>query len=199
MLGALFEFAQGIEFEARFNSERFPETRDHREKLDIDVGTGKTEGFAAELMELPVAAALRALVPEHRPEVPEALRGVVGEAVLNGAAHDGARIFRTQGEFFTVHAVFKGIHFLFDNIGHFPDTAGKKRRLLKNRRADLTKTVERRRTAGRIGEKLPYSAFFGEHVGHPLDAGDLNLCHFALSFNSFCRTSASRRSPQSSV
>ena len=45
-----------------------------REMLGIDVGAGKSQRFDADLVELPEAPFLRALVAEHRAPVPQALR-----------------------------------------------------------------------------------------------------------------------------
>jgi hypothetical protein len=46
-----------------------------------------TSRFDAELVELPVAPFLRALVPEHRTAVPKPLRRVVEQVVLDRRAH----------------------------------------------------------------------------------------------------------------
>ncbi len=65
-----------------------PQPRQHHDLLGVDVGPGKAERLDVELVELAVAALLRALVAEHRPGGPHALRPLVGQVVLDRRAHD---------------------------------------------------------------------------------------------------------------
>ena len=51
-----------------------PQPRTHHHVLDVDVRTGIAQRLDTELVELPITAFLRTLVPEHRPAVPQALR-----------------------------------------------------------------------------------------------------------------------------
>ncbi len=51
-------------------SQLAPQPGAHHDLLDVDIGTGETQRFDAELMELAVAALLRALMAEHRPRIP---------------------------------------------------------------------------------------------------------------------------------
>ena len=68
--------------------ERPPQPREHHHLLGVDVRAREAERFDVELVELPVAALLRALVPEHRPAGPHALRPLVDQVVLDRRAHD---------------------------------------------------------------------------------------------------------------
>ena len=128
VLDALFEQPKAVQFKPGADAELRPESGKHPKHVDIDIRPGKSEGFAPKLIELAIAASLRALVPEHRSEIPQSLRGVVREIVLNRGAHDSARVFRTQRELLAIHAVLEGIHFLLDNIRHLSDTPAEKRR-----------------------------------------------------------------------
>ena len=119
---------------------------------------------------------------EHGAEIPQTLRCVVREAVFDRRTHHGRRIFRTQRQFFTIHRIFKGIHFLFNDVGHFTDAARKKGGRFQNRRTDLPVTVARSRGTHRIRKFFPDRTVFGKHIGHSLDARHLHFCHgFVLS------------------
>ena len=76
------------------------------------------EGFDVELVELPVAALLRALVAKHRAHLPNAQRAVVQRVVLVDGAHHAGRGLGTQRQAVAVHAVFEGVHLLLDDVGH---------------------------------------------------------------------------------
>ena len=78
MLGALGSGSEAIEFKCGVNAEHLPQAMRHRKELYVDIGPCKPQGLAPELVELTVPAALRTLVPEHRSEVPQALRSVIG-------------------------------------------------------------------------------------------------------------------------
>ena len=58
-------------------AERAPQPRQHDDLLGVDVGPGEAERLDVELVELAIAALLRALVAEHRPAGPDALRPLV--------------------------------------------------------------------------------------------------------------------------
>ena len=68
-------------------------------------------------IELPVAALLRALAPEHRADVVELLhaRALVQPVLDVGANHRGG-VLRPQRERGAV-AVLEGVHFLGDDVG----------------------------------------------------------------------------------
>ena len=58
-------------------AELLPQPRQHHDLLGVDVGPGKAQRLDVELVELAVAALLRALVAEHRARGPHALRALV--------------------------------------------------------------------------------------------------------------------------
>ena len=101
-------------------AQRLPETRTHQDQLGIDIGIGDTKNFHAKLVELTVSALLRALVPEHRAHVPESPDLVVQDAVFDAGAHATRGTFRAQREHIAI-PVLEGIHFLFNDVGHFAD------------------------------------------------------------------------------
>ena len=78
VLRAFGGLAQAVEFEPHVRqAKHLPERLCQQDQFGVDVGAGKAERLGADLVELAVAAALRALVAEHRPHVPEALAAVV--------------------------------------------------------------------------------------------------------------------------
>ena len=184
-LAVRLTFGQGaerVEFEAdAVDAERLPEAREHDDHFRVDVGTFHAERFGAELIELAVAAALGTFVAEHRPDVPEALRGSVEKIVFVHRAHHGRRAFRTQRELIAVHRVDEGIHFLFDDVGHFPDAAREDLGVLKNRRADFLKTVALEDVDRGFFDLVPDGGVLREHVVHALDARKFFLAHNRLS------------------
>ena len=99
-------------------------------------GPAIAERLGAVLVELAVAALLRPLVAVHRAAVPEALRAVVEQAVLDRGAHAGGGAFRAQRELLVVQLVAPGIHLLLDDVGRLADGAAEQRRVLDQRHAD---------------------------------------------------------------
>ena len=102
----------------------------HRRRL-------RPDGFGADLIELPVAALLRPLAPEHRAHVEELHEsGLLVEAMLDVGPHHRSRAFRPQREGGAV-AVLERVHLFADDVGFFAHAAREQLRLLENRRADL--------------------------------------------------------------
>ena len=79
-----------------FDAELSPQRRAHHHQLDVDVRIGKAQRFHAELVVLAVASLLRPLVAEHRAAVPQPLRALVEQVVLERRAHRGRRAFGAQ-------------------------------------------------------------------------------------------------------
>ena len=75
MRAALVGIADRVDREpdALGETELTPQARQHDDLLGVDVRAGEAERLDVELMELPVAALLRALVAEHRAARPHAL------------------------------------------------------------------------------------------------------------------------------
>ena len=93
-------------------------------------------------MKLTQAALLGALVTEHGACIPESLNLIVQQAVLITGAHTAGGTLWTQTQAVAI-AVFKGVHFFFDYIGHFTDGALKQFGLLENRKANFSVAVAR--------------------------------------------------------
>ncbi len=68
MRAALVGVADRVDLEpdAVGEAELAPQPREHHDLLGVDVGPGEAERLDVELVELAVAALLRALVAEHR-------------------------------------------------------------------------------------------------------------------------------------
>ena len=74
---------------------------------------------------------------KHRPHVIKALRTFVQHIVFHHGAHHASRSFWSQGEVLAVQTVFKGVHLLFDDIGHFAQAAHKQSRGFDDGRAQI--------------------------------------------------------------
>ena len=78
MRAALVRVADRVDLQLdAVEPERVPQPREHHDLLGVDVRAREAERLDVELVELPVAALLRALVAEHRSASPHALRPVV--------------------------------------------------------------------------------------------------------------------------
>src|SRR4051794_31985973 len=98
--------AERVELERDvFEAERAPQPRAHHDMLDVDVRTRKAQRFDADLVKLPRAPFLRTLVPEHRPAIPESLRRVVQQVVLDRRTHARRGAFRPQREALAIEAI----------------------------------------------------------------------------------------------
>jgi len=170
---ALFGVADRIEFEADvFQAQVVPQAAAQHDHLGIDVGTGEAHGFAAELVELAIAAALRTLVAEHRSRVPHALRTFVHQVVFDDSAHRAGRAFRTQGQLVAVHRIGERIHLFFNDVGDGADGALEQRRVFHDRRADLLEAVALHHRLRGVLEQLPQVRVLRQDVVHAFDGGD---------------------------
>ena len=80
----LFGLAQAVEFQPHLGQAQVaPQRARHQDHLGIDIRPGKAQRLDADLVELPVAAALRLLVPEHRADVEQPLAAVVEQRMLD--------------------------------------------------------------------------------------------------------------------
>jgi len=104
--------------------------------LGIDGGGSIADSLGAELMVLPVAARLGAVVPENGREIPQThgLREVMHSLLEIGAA-DGGGAFWSQREI-EAAAVLEDVHLLLDDVGHLAHATSEKRCLLEDRRFD---------------------------------------------------------------
>ena len=105
-------------------AERLEEAPAEGDDLDVEVRVVDAEHLDADLVELPVAAALRLLVAEVGagvPRLPRRRRAVLDER----PAHAG-RLLGTQGDVATAE-VGELVHLLGDDVGGLADAAGRRR------------------------------------------------------------------------
>ena len=93
------------------------------DRLHIRAGIGKAKQFQTDLVELALATRLGALVAEHRPAVPEPLRALTEQAVLDRGPHHRGRALRPQGAT-AIAAISERIHLLPHHIGGLTNAPG---------------------------------------------------------------------------
>ena len=151
----------------------FPEPCRQDEQFGINVRTVHAKTFHANLMKLAIAAFLRTFVPEHRAGVPETAGLIEQKTVLFGGPNTTGGALRAEGQTVTV-AVFKGVHFLFDDVGHFTNRTLEQIGLFHNRHADFLVAILGQYSANRGFHKLPNRRLLRQDIVHP--ANCLNLC-----------------------
>ena len=127
--------ANGVDVEYRaFEFQFLEKAHQHFDHFGVDAGrVGLPENFRANLIELAVAALLRAFAPEHWSHVVELdVAGLDLHAMLDVRAHDGGGGFGTQRNR-RVIAVLERIHFLGNDVCFLPDRAREELSLLENR------------------------------------------------------------------
>ena len=164
-LGRLTEAVQ-LQFDA-FQAQVIPQTGAHQDQFRVDIRSAHAEGFHPDLMELPVAPLLRPLVAEHLAHVIQPLRLPGRQVVLDHRPHATGRAFRAQSQGFAIQAIDEGVHFLLDNIGHFPDRPLEQWRRLDDGHADGPVAVALQPAADGVFEQLPECRFFRQDVVHP--------------------------------
>jgi hypothetical protein len=114
--------AERIELElgALQDAERAEDLGPQGDDLDIAQGLSHADELDIDLMELPEATLLRALVAEHRSAGEELQRQILGEAIRENRAHDPGGVFRPQRDLFAT-AIGEGVHLLGDDIGGLAD------------------------------------------------------------------------------
>jgi len=88
----------------------------HRQQLNIGLRLARADHFGVDLVELAVAALLRAFVTEQRPVGRDLQRRILLPAVGEEGARDPGGEFGAQGQRFPA-AVVEGIHFFRHHIG----------------------------------------------------------------------------------
>ena len=179
VLAALLGLAEAAEFQMPVADAEFaPEFGSQQDEFGVRFRAGKTQGFRANLVKLPVAPALRPLAPEHRPHVVEPLRAAaLQQVVFKRGAHDAGGVFRAQREAVGgagfVGAVGEGIHLFFHHVGGFAQPARKQRRVLQNGSADVA--VGKAAHGATHDALQPEPALGGgrEDVVHATDGGKL--------------------------
>ena len=72
-------------------------------------------------MELPVATPLGLFVTEHRARIPQALRTVIENIMLERGTYGGCGTFGAQCQTIAVEMIDEGIHFLLNDVRHFAE------------------------------------------------------------------------------
>ena len=155
--GAFFAIAQAVDFQSQVwaDAELAPQIGAHGDDFGVDIGAFKAQRFHAHLVELAVAAFLRAFAAEHGAHIPQLLAAVVQQIVLHHGAQAGGGAFGAQAEAEGVVGVGKGIHFFAHHIGVFADGAHEKAGLLHDRSADLAVAEAVRPLADAVFKGLP--------------------------------------------
>ena len=99
------------------------ELHHHLDHFGVDDGRFRADGLRADLIELAVAALLRALAAEHGAHVVELLdAGDLVQPVLDVGAHHRGGGLRPQRERAAV-AILPGVHLFADDVGVLADAA----------------------------------------------------------------------------
>ncbi len=149
-----------------------PQRGRYQNDLGINIRAGHAKGFDSNLVKLTVPSLLRTFMAEHGTTIPEALLLVVKQAVLLRRAHTAGGAFRAQTEFIAI-AIGKGVHLLFNDIGHFADRAFEKLGLLQHRESNLAISVALDDLRDHLLNVLPQCRVSGEYVVHPANCLDL--------------------------
>ena len=113
----------------------------HRQQLDIGLRLGRADDLGVELVELAVAALLRALVAEQRAVGRDLERRVLLPAVGQVGARDAGGELGPQRERFPA-AVLEAVHLLRDHVGGLAERAREHLGLLEHRHLDAAEAVE---------------------------------------------------------
>jgi hypothetical protein len=149
------------------------EVEEHQEKLAVRNRSGIAQELGADLEELPVAAPLRALVAELRPDVEEPdRRRPLLEPVLDVRPRHRGRRLRAQGDV-AAALVDEAVHLLADDVGRLAHAADEELGLLEHRGADLAVAVAGEDAASGLVHRGPDRGLRRQEVAgalHPADA-----------------------------
>ena len=157
---------QGVQFKAQSTQAQIaPELRRHGDQLGIQFRRGTAEALGADLVKLPVATTLRALVPKHRPLVPPAQQLALEQTMLDTGAHRAGGAFRAQRQAVAV-AVEKGVHLLLDDIGDLADGTSEQFGRLEQRQPHLGEAVTLQGGSQTLFHRMPARRDRGQQVVH---------------------------------
>ena len=176
--GAFVGLSKAVDFKAPVAQAKFtPERGGHQNQLGIDFRPGESQCFRTDLVELAIAAPLRTFPTEHRAHVVKALGAIVEQVVFNDRADHTRRIFRPHAQVLTVtmlvRAVLKGIHLLFDDIGHLANAAHEQAGVLKDRGANIAIGMAVHQQADLVFKPLPTRRLRRKYVVHAFDGKQL--------------------------
>ena len=120
-------------------------------------------------MELSVPAPLRALVAKHGAHVIQALAAFIKQIVLNHSPDHPRCGLRPQSELFTVQPVFKGVHLLFNDIGHLAQATHKQGGGLDDGRTNIAISKHTHDLAHRSLQGLPTCRVGRQYIVHAFD------------------------------
>ena len=177
MRGPLVGLPEAVDLQShRRQRQDLPQPGQHHDQLGVDVRPGKAKRFDIDLMKLPVAPALRPLVPEHRSHRPHPPRPVIGQVVLDRRAHHARRELGAQRQPLAVETVLERVHLFLNDIGDLADALHEQFRVLDDRRADLLVAVAAQPVRDARLEPLPQRGIARQEIVHPPHAGQL-LAH----------------------
>ena len=140
------------------------EVHQHGDHLGIERRVRLAEGLDIGLMELPVAAGLRALVPEHRSHrvQPDGLRLDVESMLDIGAQHARRRLGPKRERI--PAPVLERVHLLLDDVRLVADPSREQLGALEEGHADLAIAIRFEDPAGRRLDTLPARSLRGQDV-----------------------------------
>ena len=145
----------------------------HQDQFGIQLRPGKSQSLRTNLVELPIATPLRALMAKHRTHVVQAFATAIQQRVFDRRTYHASRIFRAQCQSLAIELIFKGIHFLLDNIGHFPKTAHEQGGGFDDGRANILVGVTAHDIAHHAFQGFPTMRLRRENVIHAFNGIDL--------------------------
>jgi hypothetical protein len=150
------------------------------------------------LVELPVAARLRALVPEEGPRVPE-LHGLgpLLHAVLEIRPADRRRPLRAQRQA-AAALVLEGEHLLLDDVGGLADPSGEELGVLEGRRVDPAVAGALEHLTRELLDPRTQRLLLGQHVEGPTRGLEL-LVHEASLIGFAIRSRPQAGAPHKSL
>src|SRR5690606_8920115 len=164
--------------------------------LGVDVRARVSEGLDVELIKLPETAALRLLVPEHRPRAPHPLTLVVQQAVRDHGAHHAGGPLRPQGQRVPAR-ILEREHLLLHDVRELSDRTLEQRRVLHDRHADLPIGVRGEQLPGEALEAMPGGDLRRQDVIHAARRLNLLLSHsMGTPPPSTCTAGAKPRAPK---
>src|SRR5208282_4261040 len=131
--------ADRIDLHGERNFEIAAKLVDHYQNLGVAGCVGPAEYLDAELIELPIAALLRAFTTEHRTRIEQPLLGLGAiEPGLDVCAHHAGRAFGPKRDYgFAFVAIRERVHLFFDDVRGFAGRAQIQLRALQHRNSDL--------------------------------------------------------------
>ena len=134
-----FLIADRIDLHRERNFEVAAKLVDHYQQLGVAGRVGTAEYLDAELIELAIAALLRAFATEHRTRIEQPLLGIGAiEAGLDVCAHDAGRALGPErDDRLALVAIGEGVHLLFDDVRGLAARAQVELGALEHRDADL--------------------------------------------------------------